>query len=66
MVLGIVVRLAEDHVPRAGSALEQLIAWNECGSARVPDLPGQRVIGDIDVGAGRQCGQPDRNPQFRC
>jgi hypothetical protein len=66
MVLGIVVDLAEDDVARAGSALEQLVAWNECGGARVPDTRGHRVIRDIDVGTGCQRRQAERSPQFHC
>jgi len=44
VVLGIVVRLAQDHDARAGSAIEQRLRRNERGGTRVPYAAGERLI----------------------
>jgi hypothetical protein len=51
------VDLAEDHVPRARGALEQLSRRDEGRGARVPEFPDERMLLDL-VGAGderRRC-----------
>ncbi|HYR33233.1 MAG TPA: hypothetical protein VEQ87_02970 [Burkholderiales bacterium] len=65
VVRRVVVGLAEDDVPRAGGTLEQLLGWNKCAGARVPDAPGERLGGPM--GAAEQRGERDGSEQwFRC
>lgn len=65
VVLRVVVGLAEDDVPRARGTLEQLLGWNKCAGAGVPDSAGERLF--LPMGAAEQRGSRDGGGErFRC
>ena len=65
VMVGIVVRFAEDDVAGLGGALEHLVRGDESLGARVPDFPAERMV-FRRMGAGGERHQGGCGQQFGC
>ena len=66
MVLGIVVRLAEDHVSRTRCTVEELVRLHEARSAHVPGPADQRMLAGAErSSAGGEDGQAEGDEKFQ-